>query len=255
MISHFSNSRPLKLGEHLIKLESVDSTNNFANNLIRKENPVEGTVILAGYQTMGKGQGGSKWVSDSTQNLLFSIILRPDFLKAERQFYLSMCISNGLAALIEGKVGESQIKWPNDILVRSKKLAGILIENTVMKDMLYTSVVGIGLNVNQSVFGPGLPDAVSLSLISGIEYNLTDLLNNLLGSISDALEPLYAGNPGIIKTNYLNRLYRLNEWSRFTDENGIFEGRITDVAGTGELIVSRHNGATREYGFKEISFS
>jgi len=253
MPANFTNSKHLKLGEPLIKLESVDSTNNYATNLLRTENAQEGTVILAGYQTLGKGQAGNTWESEKNRNLLFSIILKPDFLKAERQFYLSMCISNGLAALIEKTAGKSMIKWPNDILLNGKKVAGILIENTIMKDMIHTTVAGIGLNVNQKSF-EGLQEAVSLSVATGREYELSDLLNDALELISNELEPLYMGNPGVIKTTYLNRLYRLNEWARYTDDAGMLEGRITDVGSSGELIIARHNGEIRQYGFKEIRF-
>lgn len=249
-----TNLRPLKLGEPLIKLDSIDSTNNYAINLLRNENAAEGTVILAGYQTVGKGQVGNRWISEKNQNLLFSIILRPDFLKAEQQFYLSMSISNGLAAMIEMDAGNSVIKWPNDILLNGKKVAGILIENTIMKDMLHTTVAGIGLNVNQKDFGAGLPDAISLSTVTGKNYDLTVLLNNLLELMNDSLNQLYAGNFGAVKTTYLNRFYRLYQWARFTDADGTFEGRITDLASTGELMVARHNGQVKHYGFKEIRF-
>ncbi|HEX2394530.1 MAG TPA: biotin--[acetyl-CoA-carboxylase] ligase [Bacteroidales bacterium] len=254
MGTNFLKSRPLKLGEPLIKLESVDSTNNYAMNLLRNENPSEGTVILAGYQTVGKGQGGNTWQSERNQNLLFSVILKPDFLKAEKQFYLSMCISNGLSAFIENTAGHSHIKWPNDILLKGKKVAGILIENTIMIDKLHASVAGIGVNVNQLSFPADLPDAVSISKVTGKEYNLLDLLNDLLDSLKLALEPLYCANMAEIRTAYLNRLYRLNEWARYKDDSGTFEGRINDVADTGELIVEKHNGESRLYGFKEINF-
>lgn len=253
MGTNFIKSRPLKPGEPLIKLESVDSTNNYAMNLLRKESPAEGTVILADYQTAGKGQSGNVWLSERNQNLLFSIILRPEFLKAEKQFYLSMCISNGLSDFIEKTAGQSKIKWPNDILLKDKKAAGILIENIIMKDMIYATVAGIGVNVNQKIF-PDLPDAVSLSMVTGKDYILTDLLYGLLDSLKLALYPLYCSNMAEIRTGYLNRLYRLNLWARYKDDTGMFEGRINDVTDTGELILEKHNGESRHYGFKEIIF-
>lgn len=224
-------------------------------NLLRKESPAEGTVILAGYQTAGKGQGGNIWLSERNQNLLFSIILRPEFLKAEKQFYLSMCISNGLSAFIEKTAGKSHIKWPNDILLQDKKVAGILIENIIMKDMIYATVAGMGINVNQMIFPSDLPDAVSIRMVTGKEYNLSDLLFNLLDSLKLALDPLYCSNMAEIRTAYLNRLYRLNIWARYRDDTAMFEGRINDVTDTGELIVEKHNGESRHYGFKEINFA
>jgi len=254
MVTKFMTSGPLKLGEPLIKLDTVDSTNNYAINLLRNENATEGTVILADFQSLGKGQGGNKWLSDKNQNLLFSIILKPDFLKASKQFYLSMCISNGVAGHVESVAGNAKIKWPNDLLLNNKKVAGILIENTIMKDMLSTSVAGIGLNVNQQQFPESLPEAVSLALATGKQYNLAGLLAGLLEQIENALEPLYRGNYATIRTFYLNRLYRLAEWARYSDEAGIFEGRINDVAESGELIIEKRIGKSFRYSFKELEF-
>lgn len=254
MITKFTNSGPLKLGEPLIKLDTVNSTNTYASDLLKNTNPPQGTVILTGFQTGGKGQGGNKWLSERNMNLLFSLILRPDFIKADKQFYLSMCISNGIAAMVGNIAGDSQIKWPNDILLNGRKVAGILIENTVMADMLHSTVAGIGLNVNQEKFGPELQDAVSLKMVTGREYNIDILLEELLEHLSTALGPLYNGIYAEIRTTYLNRLYRLNEWARFTDKNGSFDGRITDIADSGEIMVGRRDGRITEYGFKEIRF-
>jgi len=255
MPEQFTKSRPLRLGETLIKLGTVDSTNTYAINLLRHENPVEGTVILADYQSSGKGQGGNKWLSEKSLNLLFSIILLPGFLEAEKQFYLSMCISNGLAGFVGILAGHSAIKWPNDILLEGKKVGGVLIENTLINNMLNTSVIGIGLNVNQKRFPPELPDAVSLNMVTGTEYILGDLLNDVLVSLETAIHPLYEGSFGGIRTAYLNRLHLLNTWASYTDASGPFEGRINDVADTGELIVARRNGELRNYGFREIQFA
>lgn len=247
-------SRPLKLGEPLIKLETVDSTNDYATNLLRTENAGEGTVILADYQSLGKGRGNNRWQSEKGQNLLFSIIFKPDFLRADKQFYLSMGISNGIAELVEKIAGNSKIKWPNDIFLNNKKVAGILIENTIMKDKLYTSVAGIGLNVNQQIFSPDLTDAISLYQVTGKKYDLFDVLNDLLRLITKTLEPLYSGDYGTLKIAYLNRLFRLNEWTRLADSSGMFEGRIVDIGESGELLVEKHKGQITPYSFGEIKF-
>jgi BirA family biotin operon repressor/biotin-[acetyl-CoA-carboxylase] ligase len=245
--------RNVKLGEPLIHLHSVDSTNNYAW-LIHKEKATEGTVILADHQQKGKGQGGSHWISDHNSNLLFSILLKPDFIPAERQYYLSMSISGGLADFVASIAGASAIKWPNDILLNMKKVAGVLIENTIMGDMLNTSVIGIGLNVNQREFPQDLPNPVSLSLATGKEYNLDETLKELLAYLSISVDQLYGGRLDLVRTTYLNHLWRLNEWALFTDDSGRFEGRIEDVADSGELMVTRRSGEVKRYGFKEIRF-
>jgi BirA family biotin operon repressor/biotin-[acetyl-CoA-carboxylase] ligase len=232
----------------------VDSTNRHANSLIRETNVSEGTVILADHQVRGKGQAGNYWHSEKNSNLLFSIILRPDSMLAEKQFYLSMCISNGLVMYISSIAGGTLIKWPNDILVKEKKIAGILIENTLMGNMLLTSVIGIGLNVNQKSFPEKIPNPVSLCMISGNDFSLPEVLNDLLSMLTIEVEELYGNRPDLIRTTYLNNLWKLNEWAEYEDSAYRFEGRITDVADTGELIVMLRNGEMRQYGFKEIMY-
>ncbi len=247
-------TRPPEMGKPLIRLESVDSTNIYAMNLLKTDDPVEGTVILAGYQTGGKGQSGNSWYSNKGENLLFSLILKPVFLPAEKQFYLSMSVSNAICMTIEHISDGALVKWPNDILLKGKKVGGILIENMIMKDYIHASVTGIGLNVNQLTFPDDLADAVSIGMVTGTTYDLDQLFYTIMGNMRKALEPLYCGNLAEIRTAYLNRLYRLNQWARYRDDNGTFEGRINDVADTGELIVEKPDGSGRNYAFKEIQF-
>jgi BirA family biotin operon repressor/biotin-[acetyl-CoA-carboxylase] ligase len=246
--------RKIIIGKPLIHLKEVDSTNTFANQLLRKNDTDEGTVILADYQLNGKGQRGNHWESEESSNLLFTIILKPDFLLAERQFFLSMCISIGIAQFIKTISGGAHIKWPNDILLNGRKISGILIENKIMGDVLNTSLVGIGFNVNQTVFPRLLPEPASLKLVTGNTYDLQDLLQKLLEKLSESVNLLYSERFDLIKTEYLNNLWRMNEWASFKDESGRFEGRITDITGVGELLVMKKDGNFRHYGFKEIEF-
>jgi BirA family biotin operon repressor/biotin-[acetyl-CoA-carboxylase] ligase len=246
--------RKIALGEPLIQLHSVDSTNTYATELVHKGTVIEGTVILAGQQTQGKGQGVNRWVSEAGCNLLFSLILRPDFLPAERQFYLSMCVSIAIVDYIVSIGKPTRIKWPNDVLLNGKKVAGILIENTILGQHLNTSIVGIGLNVNQKIFPPDLSNATSISLETGCNYALTGSLNELMKCMTNRINLLYAEKFPEIRTSYLNNLWLMNEWSRFTDHSGPFEGRIADVADSGELIVVHRGGGIKQYGFKEIIF-
>ncbi|MFO7371322.1 MAG: biotin--[acetyl-CoA-carboxylase] ligase [Bacteroidales bacterium] len=243
------------LGEPLLKLDSVDSTNNYAAALLAKGTAKDGTVILSAYQTRGKGQGTNTWISGAGENLLFSIILKPQSLPADRQFFLSMSISWGIACFLETLVKPVQIKWPNDILVNNKKVAGILIENTVSGMNLNTSVIGIGLNVNQDVFPEGITHATSLKLESGCEFDLNHTLEELTGWLDSCLMSVYQEQYGTVKVNYLNRLWLLNKWANYSDASGKFEGRITDITDSGELMVLQRNGEIKNYGFKEIAFN
>jgi BirA family transcriptional regulator, biotin operon repressor / biotin---[acetyl-CoA-carboxylase] ligase len=246
--------KTISLGSPLIRLASVDSTNTYATQLMRKESVTEGTVILAEVQTQGRGQGGNSWLSDKGLNLLASIILKPDFLPAHQQFYLSMCISAGIQEYISKKDVPAVIKWPNDILIHHKKVAGILIENTILSQNLNTSVVGIGLNVNQEIFPAGLPDPTSLKLELHKSFDVPAVLGELLPFVEARLSQLYAGNFNEIKTLYLNKLWLMNTRARFTDRLGTYEGKIVDVAESGELVVVTTNGETRLYGFKEVVY-
>lgn len=241
------------IGEPLIRLHSVNSTNVYLTELASKGEAPEGTVILADHQTHGKGQGGNGWHSDTGKNLLFSLMINPTFLMAERQFYLSMSISNGLAAFIESVARPVAVKWPNDILLNTKKTAGILIENIVAGSFLKSSIIGIGLNVNQQNFPPAVPNPNSLSLASGKTFDLAKTLANVLASLQTSLGSLYGQQYGLIRTTYLNRLWRLNEWAEYSDASGRFEGRIADVTDAGELMVTLRNGKMKQYGFKEIA--
>ncbi|MBN1142868.1 MAG: biotin--[acetyl-CoA-carboxylase] ligase [Bacteroidales bacterium] len=243
------------LGEPLLKLDSVDSTNNYAAALLAKGTAKDGTVILSAYQTRGKGQGSNTWISGAGENLLFSIILKPQSFPADMQFFLSMSISWGIAGFLETLVRPVQIKWPNDILINNKKVAGILIENTVSGMNLNTSVIGIGLNVNQDAFPEGITNATSLKLESDREFDLDHTLENLTGWLNTCLNSLYEEKYGVVKVNYLNRLWLLNKWANYSDAGGKFEGRITDVTDSGELMVLQRNGKIRNYGFKEITFN
>jgi BirA family biotin operon repressor/biotin-[acetyl-CoA-carboxylase] ligase len=246
--------RKITIGKPLLELPSVDSTNNFATALLQKSAVIEGTVIMAAHQTQGRGQAGNLWISNTGSNLLCSIILKPDFLMAERQFYLSMCISNAILDTVAALVKPVQIKWPNDILLNGKKVAGILIENTILGKCINTSIVGIGLNINQKEFPADLPYATSIGVETGHDYDLSDSLSRLIKCLNHHINSLYAEEFASIKTNYLNNLWLMNEWARFSDQSGVFEGRIADIADTGELIVVLRDGVLKQYGFKEIRF-
>lgn len=244
----------ISFGKPLIHLQTVDSTNNYALALARQPDTAEGTVILADFQTGGRGQGNNRWQSEAGLNLLFSIILRPVSVPAHRQFYLSMAIATGITGGLQRFGIPAQVKWPNDILVNGKKIAGILIENTVMGPNLYTSVVGTGLNVNQTGFPADLPAATSLRLETGREHIPEEILAAALEGMAANLALLYGDQYGRIKSDYLNRLWMLNRETTLHDSTGTFRGRIVDVAETGGLLVRGPEGEIRQYGFREVSF-
>jgi BirA family transcriptional regulator, biotin operon repressor / biotin---[acetyl-CoA-carboxylase] ligase len=244
--------RSIQLRFPPVSLRSVDSTNRYAWSLIHKKDPDEGTVILAEEQTKGKGQGTNSWYSSKRKNLLFSIVLKPDFLVAERQFYLSMAVAAGIHEHLATLGFNAMIKWPNDMLISGKKTAGILIENTILSKTLRHSVVGVGLNVNEEKFPPELPNPTSLRLESGKKFDRNKLLKELGATIEKWLNVLYAGDFGQIRQYYLNSLWKLHTNATFRDASGTFAGRIVDVAESGELMIKPLDGEVRNYGFKEV---
>jgi len=152
----------LFIGKVYIKLNEVNSTNEYAKVLLSKNKPSEGTVIFAHYQTNGKGQFGKTWKSEKGKNLTFSIILYPNFLEAKRAYSLNQAVSLGLKDCIESQKIPVSIKWPNDIYYHDKKLGGLLIENGLVGENINYSIIGIGLNVNQTTFSQEIPNPTSL---------------------------------------------------------------------------------------------
>lgn len=242
------------IGKHIISTETLSSTNTKALAMLRSEEPEEGTVIEAGFQTGGRGQAGSKWESEKDKNLLFSVILYPQSVTAEEQFLLSMTSSLAICDLLDNHCNNVSIKWPNDILVGNDKIAGILIESSIIGNLMESCVAGIGLNLNQEKFGDYSPGAVSLRMITGKEYNRSGMLHDLLSRFDSRYKDLLYGDRSGIRQDYIRRLYRHMQWTRFSSGGNVFEGRITDVLVTGQILIEEKNGRKREFTFREFRY-
>ena len=247
--------RTKKIGSEIIHLQTVDSTNEYINRLLDKgEKVLEGTVVWADFQTGGKGHMGNTWDSEAGKNLLISILLRSEFLKVHEQFYISESISLSLFDLLSNYSAEVEIKWPNDILIKKRKVAGILIENTIEKDKITQSVAGMGININQKRFGKELPDPTSLSLETGQDYQLRDILDELLSCMNERYKQLFFGKFEQIRTEYLSKLFRYGLESRFFHKSEYFTGIITGVNPSGEILIEDTSKKIRKYAFKEVDF-
>ncbi len=245
----------LFFGRHFIHLEVIDSTMSFASDLIAKSKPSEGTVVLADYQQAGRGQAGNTWQSSPAENLTLSAILYPSFLPVRRQFYLNMAVSLAVKELVETQTGiPAQVKWPNDILIAKKKVAGILISNTLRGDHLRSSIVGVGLNVNQTQFVPELNKATSLRLETGQYYDRKASLELLCEKLEQYYLLLRSENVQALKQAYLEALYGWQLTMNFHQPGGAsFEAVITDVDESGKLCL-RVGPEVRLYNFKELVF-
>lgn len=238
----------------IINLETIDSTNNYAIKRLVRDAWQEGTVVMADEQSNGKGQLNNSWESEKGKNLLFSIVLFPDFIAVQQQFELSKVIALAVYDTVSGYVDRVTIKWPNDIYVNNNKISGILIENAILGNKINWLVAGIGLNINQTKFISDAPNPVSLSMITGREYDRNEVLNQFLRSVNLWYDLLKSGNSKSLDKAYLDKLFRYEENACYRDEEGTFTGKIKGVTQLGQLIIEKEDGRKKEYAFKEIAY-
>ena len=242
------------IGSCIMRILEVGSTNNYAAEQLLTNRPQEGTVYVANSQVDGRGQTSNKWESEPNMNLTFSIVLYPDFLEISNQFEISKAVSLGITDFLKERTGLVSIKWPNDIYLGNGKIAGILIENSVRINKISTCIIGIGLNINQKIFKGGAPNPVSLSQITGFEYNLEESLTGLCQQIDTRFQQLINGGFNKIDVDYSEILYKAGVWSIYRDDNGNFRGRILGVDRYGRLKIEIEGGTIRKYQFKEVVF-
>lgn len=237
-----------------IFLEEVESTNNYANQLVLSKAAEHGTVVLAQHQIKGRGQQGNSWESEYGKNMLASIILFPQFLPAARQFYLSEIISLAIVDFLNSLKLRGSIKWPNDIYIDNQKVAGILIENSVMHNHISTSIIGIGLNLNQEKFISDAPNPVSLKQVTGSDYDIEAVAYTIFSMLEKWCKILEYQRFNEIDAAYLKHLFRANEWAVFAINGKQFKARISGIGEYGQLILEDENGIFTEFMFKEVEF-
>ena len=222
-------------------IKSTNSTNSLMKEMLAKGEWPEGEYfVYAGYQTAGRGQTGNSWESEADKNLLCSILLPPD----KDLYFLNIAVGVAILRVI----GEDfTIKWPNDIYYGDKKVAGILVENAILGNEVKYSIAGIGLNVNQTTFVSDAPNPISLKQITGKEYDIDALMQEVYAKVQETLKE-------DVWEEYKNHLYRRDGFWKYEDQNGIFEARIIDVLPTGEIVLCDRNGQNRTYGFKQIKY-
>lgn len=238
--------------EHIIKIESIDSTNNYAMNLLKEGKARNFECIWAIDQTQGKGQRGNSWQSDAGKNLTFSVIYMPVHLEADHNFTISMAVSLAVFEFLHAYVQPVQVKWPNDIYIKNRKAGGILIENTIEKQSIKSSVMGIGLNINQKKFGDNLPAATSLISNYGREIDLNEAIYTLYNLIVSYLQRVDRKEYEAIKHEYKACLLGIGENKEYRDTNGKFHGMVIGVEDSGQLVLMDIDGNQRKYNFQEV---
>ena len=238
-------------GSHKIILSDVDSTNNFAAKLIKEGLAGHGSVIMSENQSNGRGQGDSIWQSEPKLNLLFSIILSSENYSSVQPIYINWYVSVCLVDFLRNYDIDACIKWPNDIFIGQKKVAGILIENKFFGSQLKHSIVGVGLNVNQMTFE--LTKATSMKQNTGMVYSIEELLNEFVFTIRKKEYIILEKEFVSLKKMYLSFLFGLNEQRSFKTKSEEFIGRITGVDDSGRLLMES-NGKLLSFRNKELEF-
>jgi len=238
---------------NLIKLNAIDSTNTYLKQLAKEMLLPNETVVVAESQLAGRGQMGNGWCSKKGESLTFSMFQTYEGLHAERQFIISMAVSIAIAKALEKmNVPRISVKWPNDILSANKKIGGILIENVLDGSFVRYSVIGFGLNVNEVDF-PNLPQASSLKLQTGKNFQLEEVLDALLKNVFKRLKNLSVSDFSEMKKQYEKKLFRKEKISVFeTPERVRFNGIIKGVSDIGELLVETENNPLQKFQMKEV---
>ena len=243
------------LGKQILYFDDLESTNAIAIEMKAQDKIEEGSVIVCGYQENGKGLDANKWESESGKNICLSFCLCPGFIKPEEQFLLNKVVSLGVADLVKELLVRKQvkIKWPNDVYVDDKKIAGILINNSIQGDEMSSSIIGIGLNVNQDKFYSDAPNPVSLKMLSKKEYDLDWILNRLCDYINFRFRGLMRDR-NKIDEEYLKNLYRFGVFEKYKIDNKIIKAKITGLDEYGKLCLESKEGEKYSCDLKEVEF-
>lgn len=269
---------PNSIGTPFIELQTIDSTNKYAMQLVHAGMAQHGMAVFAHNQTSGKGQRGKKWTSESNVNIALSIIIKPDLLQVYEQFYLSAAVALAAHHFLAKYAGEkTKIKWPNDLYWGDRKAGGILIESVIgsfkpannnsdlgadshtspankqqSSSLWQWAVIGIGININQIDFPEDLPNPVSLKQITGKNFEPIELAKELCDFINEQLDTLFNGKRIELIQQYNQYLYKLNEHIKLKKENRVFDVVINGVASSGKLMTT--HTVDEEFDFGEVEW-
>ncbi|TVZ52094.1 biotin--[acetyl-CoA-carboxylase] ligase [Dokdonia sp. Hel_I_53] len=235
------------------KLHTIDSTNDYLKRISKKENTQEDMVVWAKNQTAGRGQMGTKWMTQTDKNLTFSVYRKIQRITIDEQFFALMAASLAIKdVLTKLLIKNVRVKWPNDILTDNDKICGILIESVIKKGRLDAMIIGVGLNVNQTEWSH-LPRATSIKKQTGIHFKLEEILQMLLEQFRHYVQLLIDGKFEKIKKDYENCLFKRNKPATFLKPNGEkFVGIIKGTTNSGKLILLQENDVLKEYDLKEL---
>ncbi|MBA4277168.1 biotin--[acetyl-CoA-carboxylase] ligase [Flavobacterium sp.] len=236
----------------LIKLDAIDSTNEFLKGLSNDQLVENFTVITTEIQTKGKGQMGAKWVSEPGKNLIMSVLVKDFLLDGNSIFDINIVVSVSIIQTLETlNIPGLSIKWPNDIMSYNKKIGGILIENSIKSNGTINSIIGFGLNVNQTNF-EHLPKASALALICNTTFDKEEILLKIIEKLEQNIQSWHL-NGDFMWADYTEKLFKKGIPMPFSDENQQnFMGIIQGISSIGKLQILLEDDAVREFDIKEI---
>lgn len=251
--------KTLFIGQNSTHLNSVDSTNSYATEMLRQIAPIDGTLIYTFNQQKGRGQRENTWESEAHKNIALTVVLAPNFINVNQQFYLTQITSLALADLMAEILKKQEIqadvkiKWPNDLYINGKKIAGVLIENVLRNNTIQSSIIGVGININQSQF-ESTTKATSLKILTNSEFDLLSLIEKFCENIEAYYLQLKANKGNGINQKYLSNLYQMNDWKNYFFDDKMQKGKIIGTDDTGKLILQLENSTNRSFDLKEIIF-
>ncbi|MBS1667921.1 MAG: biotin--[acetyl-CoA-carboxylase] ligase [Bacteroidetes bacterium] len=241
------------IGSYFAEFGSIDSSNNYAIAQAHAGTACHGSVYFAHEQTAGKGQRGKKWLAAAGQNVMMSVLLNPLGLFVDQQFLLSASMALGCIDLLKKHLKNGLcIKWPNDLYISDRKAGGILIENIISGSSWKNAIVGIGININQTVFDPSLPNPISLKLVTGKEFDVIALAKDLCACLERRYQQLMSGQYEILMADYNNNLYKRKQRVGLKQGGLVLETEITNVDMQGFLNCSDEK--VRRFGFGEVQW-
>jgi BirA family biotin operon repressor/biotin-[acetyl-CoA-carboxylase] ligase len=246
--------KTLFIGRNRIRLDGVDSTNNYAAEMLRQVGTTEGTLITANYQTAGRGQRSNAWQSEAGKNILCTYILKPTWMAVDRQFALNKAVALAVQRTIQSFCVQKsvRIKWPNDVLVNDSKVAGILIENTVSGGQIVSSLAGIGMNVNQQQISIDGKKVISIADVLKHSVSLDALQDELSAQLEAVYLRLRNGNDKPIAQEFSEVLYKRDVVCVFETREGLRNYTVRGVSEQGQLMVEDEAGVRYQFNHGEV---
>jgi BirA family biotin operon repressor/biotin-[acetyl-CoA-carboxylase] ligase len=234
----------------------VDSTNDIAKELIRCKSNTNGMTIQAGHQLKGRGRKNNVWESNPNENLLFSIIITPQSIHPSRQFLINKLVAVTLRDFLQTHISDAavNIKWPNDIYVEGKKIAGILIEHIITGASITHSIIGIGVNINQTDFNPLLPCPTSLKNETGQHHDIKKLCVDYSGAFLRAFDSLTAENEPALTATYTKHLFQLREKHNYLIDSKPTTATIIGIDASGCLLMEMPSGNVETFELNRVTY-